>query len=147
MKHHSETLILLLLLQLLPLLLLIIIVITLWWNQARGLLAIRSQNTIKLQTGPRWARPQTLIVGHRPSETDWEKSDLGHYENAPFKYIEITSKNWRFSDKKKNKLWYFSYFCSKHRLWVLVRTPRRGVSNEYHNRCFWAEIRKIMCPI
>ena len=38
-----------------------------------------------------------------------------------FKYIEnFTSKNWKFSDKKK--LWYFSYFCSKHRLWVLVRT-------------------------
>ena len=37
-----------------------------------------------------------------------------------FKYIEnFTSKNWKFSDKN---LWYFSYFCSKHRLWVLVRT-------------------------
>ena len=37
-----------------------------------------------------------------------------------FKYIEnFTSKNWKFSDKK---LWYFSHFCSKHRLWVLVRT-------------------------
>ena len=37
-----------------------------------------------------------------------------------FKYIEnFTSKNWKFSDKK---IWYFSYFCSKHRLWVLVRT-------------------------
>ena len=37
-----------------------------------------------------------------------------------FKYIEIfISKNWKFSDKK---LWYFSYFCSKHRLWVLIRT-------------------------
>ena len=37
-----------------------------------------------------------------------------------FKYIEnFTSKNWKFSDKK---LWYFSYFCSKHRFWVLVRT-------------------------
>ena len=37
-----------------------------------------------------------------------------------FKCIEnFTSKNWKFSDKK---LWYFSYFCSKHTLWVLVRT-------------------------
>ena len=37
-----------------------------------------------------------------------------------FKYIDnFTSKNWKISDKK---LWYFSYFCSKHRLWVLVRT-------------------------
>ena len=30
-----------------------------------------------------------------------------------------TYKNWKFSDKK---LWYISYFCSEHRLWVLVRT-------------------------
>ena len=31
-----------------------------------------------------------------------------------FKYIEhFTSKNWKFSDQK---LWYFSYFCSKYRL-------------------------------
>ena len=37
-----------------------------------------------------------------------------------FKYIEnFSSKNLKFSDKK---LWYFSYFCSKHRLWVLVKT-------------------------
>ena len=31
----------------------------------------------------------------------------------------------------------FSYFCSKHRLWVLVITPRPGHSNE------WAEMWKI----
>ena len=31
----------------------------------------------------------------------------------------FTSKYWKFSDKK---LWYFSYFYSKNRLWVLVRT-------------------------
>ena len=37
-----------------------------------------------------------------------------------FKYIEnFTSKNWKFTNKK---LIYFSYFCSKYRLWVLVRT-------------------------
>ena len=34
------------------------------------------------------------------------------------------------------KLWYFSYFCSKHRSWVLVRTASIYV--------FLAEIRKIM---
>ena len=31
----------------------------------------------------------------------------------------LPPKNWKFSDKN---LRYFSYFCSKHRLWVLVRT-------------------------
>ena len=42
-----------------------------------------------------------------------------------FKYIEnFTTKNWKFSDKNSD---IFSYFSSKHRLWVLVRTasPRR----------------------
>ena len=38
-----------------------------------------------------------------------------------FKYIEkFTSKNWKFTNK--NKHWYFSHFCSKYSLWVLVRT-------------------------
>ena len=37
-----------------------------------------------------------------------------------FKYTEnFTTKNWKFSDKK---FWYFTYFCSKHRMWVFVRT-------------------------
>ena len=37
-----------------------------------------------------------------------------------FKYTEnFSTKKWKISDKK---FWYFSYFCSKHRLWVLVRT-------------------------
>ena len=37
-----------------------------------------------------------------------------------FKYTEKnTTKKWKFSDKKTD---IFSYFCSKHRLWVLVRT-------------------------
>ena len=49
-----------------------------------------------------------------------------HYENTP---IQIY---WKFYHQKKVnfqiKIWFFfSYFCSKHRLWVLVRTasPRR----------------------
>ena len=48
--------------------------------------------------------------------------DLLHIitKTRPFKYIEnFTSRNWKISDKKN---WYFSYFCSKHRLWVLDRT-------------------------
>ena len=42
-----------------------------------------------------------------------------------FKNTEnFTTKQWKFSDKKKKKKKkrYFSRFCSKHRLWVLVRT-------------------------
>ena len=37
-----------------------------------------------------------------------------------FKYIEnFTTKKGKFSDKT---FWYFTYSCSKHKLWVLVRT-------------------------
>ena len=37
-----------------------------------------------------------------------------------FKYIEnFTIKNWKFSDKNSD---IFLYFCSKHSLWVLVRS-------------------------
>ena len=43
-----------------------------------------------------------------------------HYENTPIQINWIFQhQNWKFSDKK---FWYFSYFCSKHRLWVHVRT-------------------------
>ena len=41
------------------------------------------------------------------------------------KYTEnFTIKKWKFSNKK---FWYFSYFCSKHRLRVLVRTASTGL--------------------
>ena len=33
--------------------------------------------------------------------------------------VKFTTKKWKFSDKK---FLYFSYFCSKYRLWVLIRT-------------------------
>ena len=55
-----------------------------------------------------------------------------------FKYIEnCTFKNWKFLDKNSD---IFSNYCSKHRLWVLVRT----VLTSTQNLCFWAEIRKII---
>ena len=50
-----------------------------------------------------------------------------HHENMPMQHTEIfkiVKKKRKFSAEK---VWYFSYFCSKHRLWVHVRTasPRR----------------------
>ena len=66
----------------------------------------------------------------------------------------LPPKNENFQIKK---FWYVSYFCSKHRLWVHVRTassaqnidcgyslepPRWGGSNLYPQSMFWAEIRK-----
>ena len=60
-----------------------------------------------------------------------------------FKYIEnFTSKNWKFSDKI---LWYVSYFCSKYRLLVLVRTASvllRVGSNEYPQSIFLSRNKK-----
>ena len=47
-------------------------------------------------------------------------------------------------------LLFFSYFCSKHRLWVHVLEPhRRGeaVLTSTHNLCFGAKIRKIGIPL
>ena len=60
-----------------------------------------------------------------------------------FKYTEnLTTKKGKFSEEK---YWYFSYFCSKHRLWVLVRTE--AVLMSTHNLCFWAEIRKTRAGV
>ena len=57
-----------------------------------------------------------------------------------FKYTEnFTTKNWIFSDKK-NLI--FSYFSSKYRLWVLLRTARRGGSNEYPQSMFLSRNKK-----
>ena len=44
-----------------------------------------------------------------------------HYENMSIQiYWKFYHQKWKFLDKK---FWYFSYFCSKHRLWVLVIEP------------------------
>ena len=47
---------------------------SLWWNKAKGAMAIWSQNARKPQIGPRRAQPPILIVRNRSSETDWERS-------------------------------------------------------------------------
>ena len=51
---------------------------------------------------------------------------LNHYENMPIQiYRKFHLQKLKISNKTKPLI--FSYFCSKHRLWVLVRTG----SNEY----------------
>ena len=37
---------------------------------------------------------------------------------------------------------YFSYFCSKHRLWVQLEPPPLGGSNEYPQPMFWSKNKK-----
>ena len=68
--------------------------------------------------------------------------ELGpHYENTPIQiYSEnFTTKNWTFPGKNSD---IFSYFRSKHRLCVLVRTARRGGSNEYQQSMFLSRNKK-----
>ena len=45
----------------------------------------------------------------------------------------LQPKTGKFSDKKFK---YFSYFCSKHRLWYSLELPRRGGSNKYPQSMF-----------
>ena len=67
---------------------------------------------------------QLLRVNTVWHSTESALSDQGirpHYENMPIQNIL------KILQPKKEKIqikkfWYFSYFCSKHRLWVLVRT-------------------------
>ena len=57
-----------------------------------------------------------------------------------FKYIEnLTSKNWKFSLKKSD---IFHISAQNIDCGYSLEPPRRGGSNEYHNLCFWAEIKK-----
>ena len=54
-------------------------------------------------------------------------------------YRKFTSKNWKLSHKK---LWHFSYFWSKHRLWYSLEPPRQGGSNEYPQSMFLSRNKK-----
>ena len=58
---------------------------------------------------------------------------ISHYKNTPIQIYWISPPETETPQIKL--LIFFSYFCSKHRLWVLVST---------HNLGFWAEIRKII---
>ena len=65
-----------------------------------------------------------------------------HYENLPKQYTQIFKvvKNENFQKKNFDN---FSYFCSKHRLWV----HGEAVLTSTHNLCFEAKIRKIGIPL
>ena len=60
-----------------------------------------------------------------------------------FKYTEnFTTKKWKFSDKKS--LIFFIFLLKNIDCGYSLEPPRRGVSNEYPQTMFWAEIRKIL---
>ena len=64
--------------------------------------------------------------------------DSPHYENTPiqvYRKIFTSKKTEKLSDKNFDI--FFSYFCSKHSLWVFVITAStRAVSNEYSQTMF-----------
>ena len=64
-----------------------------------------------------------------PPTPDTDQTPSTHYENMPIKIYR------KFHLQKlkifRLKNWYFSNFCSKHRLWYSLEPPRRGGSNEY----------------
>ena len=84
---------------------------------------------------------ETVIV-----EICLETDTISHYENKTIKIY------WKFYHQKKKKkkekkktdkkLWYFSYFCSKHRFGYSLEPPRRGGSNEYPQSMFLSRNKK-----
>ena len=60
-----------------------------------------------------------------------------------FKYMEnFTSTNWKISNKKN---WYIFHISAQNiDCGYSLEPPLRGGSNEYHNLCFLAKIRKVM---
>ena len=65
------------------------------------------------------------------------------YSNI-FKISPPQTENFQTKKKKKKKKWYFSYFCSKHRLWVLNRTASSRRSVHVPTIYIFREVRKIM---
>ena len=71
--------------------------------------------------------PSSLIILHRHSVGNWgSKASLGRYwwllslRGIMKNILRILHQ--KFKIFRNLKFWYSSYFCSKHRLWVLVRT-------------------------
>ena len=62
-----------------------------------------------------------------------------NYENMPMQYtvifLALKIENFQL---KNFDIFLISYFCSKHRLWVHVRTG----SNEYPQSMFWSKNKK-----
>ena len=81
-----------------------------------------------------------ILLLSTPSDGHWEGRQTSlHYENTPRQHKAISHgcENDNFLSKTID---IFSYFCSKHRLWVHVRTE--AVLTIIHNLCFRAKIRK-----
>ena len=64
-----------------------------------------------------------------------------HYENMSIQiYIKVHLQRLKISDKKNSDI--FQIFAQNIDCGYSLEPPRRGGSNEYHNLCFGAEIKK-----
>ena len=94
------------------------------WNRADNNWQLLSDSAAQLHFKEIYAikisRHSRIIPGTFKQTTPAVRCTCHIMKTRLFKYIEnFTIKNWTFQIKK---LWYFSNFCSKHRLWVHVRT-------------------------
>ena len=69
----------------------------------------------------------------------------GYNGFAYYEYMLMHTEIFKFVKKKKRKFLvgnflHFSYFCSKHRLWIHVRTASRV--HEYPQSMFWSRNKK-----
>ena len=66
-----------------------------------------------------------------------------HYENTPIQiYRTFYLQKLKQIRIKTSDIFHIS--AQNIDCWYSLEPPRRGGFNEYHNLCFWAEIRKIM---
>ena len=66
---------------------------------------------------------------------DWSVNLVSDYVNMPMQYAAIFH-GCKIENFKMKKIDIFSYFCSKHRLWVHVRSLIEAVLMSTHNLCF-----------
>ena len=86
-------------------------------RRARRMYAQQKLRSVCSSSLSTWWRFGSLATHRVPCENSGQTAIT---KTCLFKYTEtFTTKKRNFSDKI---FWLFSYFCSKHRLWVLVRT-------------------------
>ena len=65
-----------------------------------------------------------------------------HYENRPIQIYRKFHLQKLKIFRQKTLIFFFSYFCSKHKLWYSLEPPRLGGSNEYPRSMFSSKNKK-----
>ena len=66
--------------------------------------------------------PLSMFLSRNKRNNVYSCKPQFYYIKMGFKGVNIINACSPKTEKKVKKTWYFSYFCSKHRWWVLVRT-------------------------